>query len=53
MANQVVWFDMPVDDLDRAIRFYSAVLGAEAQKQTYGQMSLATLRTRTATPLAV
>ena len=28
MANQVVWFDMPVKDLDRAIRFYSAVLGA-------------------------
>jgi predicted enzyme related to lactoylglutathione lyase len=43
MANQGVWFDMPIDDLDRAIRFYSAVLGAEVQKQTYGQMSFATL----------
>jgi hypothetical protein len=26
--NQVVWFDMPVIDLDRSIRFYSAVLEA-------------------------
>ncbi len=43
MANQVVWFDMPVDNLDRAIRFYSAVLGCQVQKQTYGEMSFATL----------
>jgi predicted enzyme related to lactoylglutathione lyase len=27
MANQIVWCDIPVTDLDRAIRFYSAVLG--------------------------
>ncbi len=27
-ANQVVWFDIPVLDLDRAIRFYTAVLGS-------------------------
>jgi len=32
-GNQVVWFDIPVRDIDRAIRFYSAVLGAELQKQ--------------------
>ena len=30
MPNQVVWFDMPVKDLDRATRFYAAVLGADA-----------------------
>ncbi|MGH7409505.1 MAG: VOC family protein [Candidatus Methylomirabilis sp.] len=23
MAHQAVWFDVPVTDLDRAIRFYS------------------------------
>lgn len=28
MANAVVWVDIPVVDLDRAIRFYSAILGA-------------------------
>jgi uncharacterized protein len=32
-ANQVVWCDIPVLDLDRAIGFYSAVLGAPIQKQ--------------------
>jgi uncharacterized protein len=32
MANQIVWCDIPVTDIDRAIRFYSAVLGAEVAK---------------------
>ncbi|APW63953.1 VOC family protein [Paludisphaera borealis] len=32
MANQVVWVDIPVRDLDRAAAFYSAVLGGEVQK---------------------
>jgi hypothetical protein len=27
MAHAVVWFDVPVTDLDRAARFYSGVLG--------------------------
>jgi uncharacterized protein len=26
-ANQIVWCDIPVRDLDRAIRFYAAVIG--------------------------
>ena len=26
MDNTIVWADIPVTDLDRAIRFYSAVL---------------------------
>ena len=30
--NQVVWCDIPVKDLDRAVRFYSAVLGAPVKK---------------------
>ncbi|MGE5217880.1 MAG: VOC family protein [Chloroflexota bacterium] len=33
MANQIVWCDIPVLDLDRAIRFYSAVLGQPVKKQ--------------------
>jgi len=35
MANQIVWCDIPVKDLDRAIRFYSAVLGAPVKKEKF------------------
>jgi predicted enzyme related to lactoylglutathione lyase len=34
--HQVVWFDIPVRDLDRALRFYSAVLGVELKKEQAG-----------------
>jgi predicted enzyme related to lactoylglutathione lyase len=43
MANQVVWVDIPVSDLDRAVRFYSAVLGGEVQKQEYPGMTIGLL----------
>lgn len=33
MANQIVWVDIPVKDLDRAIKFYSAVLGGAVHKE--------------------
>lgn len=33
MSNQIVWCDIPVFELDRAVRFYSAVLGTEVKKQ--------------------
>jgi predicted enzyme related to lactoylglutathione lyase/uncharacterized protein YndB with AHSA1/START domain len=32
-ANQIVWCDIPVKDLDRAIRFYTALLGAPVRKE--------------------
>jgi predicted enzyme related to lactoylglutathione lyase len=32
MSHQFVWVDIPVTDLDRAITFYSAVLGGEVTK---------------------
>lgn len=35
-ANTVAWIDIPVTDLDRAITFYSAVLGAKVSKQGGG-----------------
>jgi predicted enzyme related to lactoylglutathione lyase len=41
MANQIVWFDVPVTDLDRAIRFYSAVLGAPPHKHEMEGMKFA------------
>ena len=34
MANQIVWVDIPVLDLDRAVRFYSAVLGGEVRSKS-------------------
>jgi uncharacterized protein len=34
--HQVVWFDIPVHDLDRALRFYSAVLGLPLKKELAG-----------------
>src|SRR5258706_10624222 len=43
MANQIVWFDMPVKDLDRAIRFYSAVLGAPVKKEQMPGMTFGLL----------
>lgn len=35
MPNAVVWFDIPVLDLDRAIKFYSVVMGAPVRKQEF------------------
>jgi predicted enzyme related to lactoylglutathione lyase len=34
MRNTVVWFDIPVTDMDRAIRFYQAVTQSEMKRQT-------------------
>ena len=35
MGNSVVWVDIPVTDLDRAIRFYGAMLGKAVKKETF------------------
>ena len=35
MAHQIVWCDIPVTDLDRAIRFYSAILGNHAPSRLF------------------
>jgi uncharacterized protein len=35
MSNKLVWVDIPVINLDRAIRFYSAVLGTQVEKVDY------------------
>ena len=42
-ANQLVWCDIPVNDLDRAIQFYSAVLDAPITKEQCEGMSFARL----------
>ncbi len=41
--NTFVWCDIPVNDLDRAMKFYGAVLGQPIQKQTFGEMSFGLL----------
>ncbi len=33
MSHRIVWVDLPVTDLDRAIRFYSAILGLPVTKE--------------------
>ena len=43
MANQIVWFDVPVIDLDRAVRFYTTVLDTPVEKQEYPGMKFAIL----------
>ncbi len=43
MKNQIVWCDIPVKDLDRAIKFYSDVLGDKVSKETVGDMSFGLL----------
>ncbi|MBK9411779.1 MAG: VOC family protein [Gemmatimonadetes bacterium] len=45
MTHNLAWFDIQVRDLDRAIRFYSAVLGAPVSKQQTGSKPLGMLPT--------
>lgn len=40
MANLFVWADIPVKDLDRAIKFYSQVMDVEIKKQEYPDFAL-------------
>ncbi len=43
MANQIVWCDIPVLDLDRAVKFYSTVLGQSVKKQEFPGMTIGIL----------
>jgi predicted enzyme related to lactoylglutathione lyase len=43
MANVIGWCDIPVTDLDRAITFYSAVLGKTVSKETVGEITFGLL----------
>ncbi len=40
MSKLIVWLDIPVKDLDRAMKFYSNVLAASLTKQEYGDFSI-------------
>jgi predicted enzyme related to lactoylglutathione lyase len=41
MSSALSWFEIPVQDLDRAHRFYSEVMQAELQQATIGGMAMA------------
>jgi uncharacterized protein len=43
VTNTLVWCDVPVQDLDRAIKFYSAVLGAPLKREEFSGMAFALL----------
>ena len=45
-VNRAVWFDIPVADLDRAAKFYRAVLGVDVGKETYGDFSFCVIEHR-------
>lgn len=41
--DRVVWFDLPVADLARAMRFYGAVLGVKVSEERAGDFRFAVL----------
>ena len=43
MAHSVTWFDIPVLDIERAIRFYTAVMGIEIEKESHGDKTIGVL----------
>ena len=43
MTDRVVWFDLPVADLERAGRFYGAVLGIKVTQESAGNFKFALL----------
>ena len=43
MANQIVWVDIPVVDLQRAMKFYAAVLGVPLSKESVPGIDMAVL----------
>ena len=43
MNDRVVWFDLPVTDLERASKFYGAVLGIKVSQENAGGFKFAVL----------
>jgi len=41
--NRLVWFDIPVANLDRASRFYAAVLGVGVEQQSFGDIQFSVI----------
>lgn len=43
MSNALNWFEIPVNDFERAVRFYSTVLAAELREETMDNIRMAML----------
>ena len=43
MPDTIVWCDIPVKNLDRAIKFYGDVLAAKIEKQSHGEINFGLL----------
>lgn len=43
LHNRIVWVDIPVVELERAMAFYSAVLGIEVSQEQFGEIAFAVL----------
>ncbi|TWX73311.1 VOC family protein [Colwellia sp. C1TZA3] len=43
MENQIVWVDIPVIDLSRAIEFYSAILKGKVKKEEFEHFTVGIL----------
>jgi len=45
MADAINWFEIPVRDLERATRFYEAMLGTKLKREKFGDMAMAVFQT--------
>lgn len=45
MSDAINWFEIPVRDLDRATRFYEAMLDKKLKREIFGGMQMATFQT--------
>jgi predicted enzyme related to lactoylglutathione lyase len=40
MKNAIAWFDIPTEDFDRAVKFYSEILGSNIRVDTFMDQKL-------------
>jgi predicted enzyme related to lactoylglutathione lyase len=41
MTHAINWFELPVKDIERATKFYEAILGAKLRREVFGGMQMA------------
>ena len=50
--SPIDWFEIPVQDMDRAVAFYETLLAASMRRESLGACTLACSTTRKAAPSA-